>query len=250
MNVRRLPAHYGWRWLVTGFQLFRRSPLQWLLLVGALFAASRLVFLIPFAALFVALLVPHFVAGLAHGAQALDHGKPLRAGYLISGFLRNAGPLVTIGGVSLMGQLLTLIAITAVGGEAFAEVARALAQGGATPENAGVLRAAVPRMTLAMLTGFAVSLPVMMATWFAPLLVFFDDLKAAAALRLSLLACLYNARPLLLFGVLLTIPLFVFTRIGLVLRQADLGVWLLAPVLLPALYASYRDLFVQEPPPH
>ena len=96
MNVRRVAAHYGWRWITAGVQLFRRSPAQWLLLVGALFVASRLLFMIPFAALLVALLVPHFVAGLAHGAQALEHGKPLRAGYLISGFLRNAGPLVTI----------------------------------------------------------------------------------------------------------------------------------------------------------
>jgi hypothetical protein len=43
------------------------------------------------------------------------------------------------------------------------------------------------------------------------------------------------------------IPLFVFTRIGLVLGQFDLGLWLLAPLIVPSIYASYRDLFVRAP---
>jgi hypothetical protein len=43
-------------------------------------------------------------------------------------------------------------------------------------------------------------------------------------------------------------PLLVMMQIGVALtRQPDMGIWLLAPVLVPSLYASYRDLFVQEP---
>ena len=247
MNIRSVAAAYGWRWITAGMQIFRRNPGQWLLLIGALFVASRLLFLIPFAPLLVALLTPHFLAGLAHGAQALEQGKPLRNGYLISGFLRNAGPLVTIGGVSLLGQLMTLMVITLVGGDAFGDVAKAMTQGGATPESVRAVQAAVPRMMLAILAGLAVSLPLMMATWFAPLLVYFDDIKPAAALYLSLSACLKNVRPLLVFGIILMIPLFVFTRIGLVVRQVDLGLWLLAPLIVPSIYASYRDLFVRTP---
>ena len=101
---------------------------------------------------------------------------------------------------------------------------------------------------MAMLSGFAVSLPLMMATWYAPLLVFFDDIKPLPALYLSLIACIKNMRPLLVYGVILMIPLFVFTRIGLVVHQIDLGLWLLAPLLVPSIYASYRDIFVRTPP--
>jgi hypothetical protein len=248
MNIRSVAAAYGWRWITGGMQLFRRNPAQWLLMLGALFVASRLIFLIPFAPLLVALIAPHFLAGLAHGAQALDQGKPLRNGYLISGFLRNAVPLVTIGGVSLLGQLMTLMVITLVGGDAFSDVAKAMTDGAATPEGVRAIQAAVPRMMMAMLAGLAVSLPLMMATWYAPLLVFFDDIKPAKALYLSLLACLKNLRPLLVFGIILLIPLFVFTRIGLVVRQVDLGLWLLAPLIVPSIYTSYRDLFVRTPP--
>lgn len=248
MNIRSVAASYGWRWITGGMQLFRRNPAQWLLMLGALFVASRLIFLVPFAPLLVALIAPHFLAGLAHGAQALDQGKPLRNGYLISGFLRNAVPLVTIGGVSLLGQLMTLMVITLVGGDAFSDVAKTMTDGAATPEGVRAIQAAVPRMMMAMIAGLAVSLPLMMATWYAPLLVFFDDIKPSAALYLSLLACLKNVRPLLVFGIILLIPLFVFTRIGLVVRQVDLGLWLLAPLIVPSIYASYRDLFVRTPP--
>jgi hypothetical protein len=248
MNIRSVDSAYGWRWITAGMLLFRRNPAQWLLLLGTLFVASRVLFMIPFAPLLIALVAPHFLAGLAHGAQALEQNKPLRNGYLFSGFLRNAAPLVTIGGISLLGQLLTLMVIAVVGGDAFSDVSKSMADGGATPDNLRAMQAAVPRMMMAMLSGFAVSLPLMMATWYAPLLVFFDDIKPLPALYLSLIACIKNMRPLLVYGVILMIPLFVFTRIGLVVHQIDLGLWLLAPLLVPSIYASYRDIFVRTPP--
>jgi hypothetical protein len=43
-------------------------------------------------------------------------------------------------------------------------------------------------------------------------------------------------------------PLFVMMHIGVALtRQPDMGIWLLAPVLVPSLYVSYRDIFVPDP---
>ena len=248
MNIRSVDATFGWRWIAAGMQLFKKNPAQWLFMLGILFVASRLLFMIPFMALLVALLAPHFLAGLAHGAQALEQGKPLRIGYLVSGFLRNAGSLATIGGISLLGQVATFLVIVAVGGDAFSDLAKSMAGGGAaTPEGMRAMQAAAPRMMLAMLAGFVVSLPLMMATWYAPLLVFFDDLKPAAALYMSLLACIKNVLPLMVYGVVLMIPLFVFTRIGLALGVVDLGLWMLAPVIVPTIYASYRDLFVRTP---
>ena len=249
MNIRIVEPRYGWRWIIAGMQLFRRDPAQWLLLIGALFVASRLLFLIPLAPLLVVLVAPHFLAGLAHGAQALEQNKPLRNGYLVSGFLRNASPLLTIGGISLVGQVLTLMVILSVGGEAFNDMAKGISAGAGRPETLSALQHAAPRLTLALLAGFSVSLPLMMATWYAPLLVFFDDLKPSVALYLSLLACMRNTRPLLVYGLVLMMPLYLFTRIGLMLGQVDLGLWLLAPVIVPSIYVSYRDLFVPAPPP-
>jgi hypothetical protein len=248
MNIRSVAAVYGWRWIATGMLLFRRDPAQWMLLIGTLFVASRLLFLIPLVPLLAIFVAPHFLAGLAHGAQALEQNKPLRNGYLVSGFLRNSVPLVTIGGISLVGQLLTLMVIVSIAGDAFNDVAKNVTAGAASAESMRAVQAAAPRIMLAVLAGFVVSLPLMMATWYAPLLVFFDDLKPAAALYLSLVACMKNMMPLLIYGVVLMIPLFVFTRIGLVIGQVDLGLWLLAPLIVPSIYASYRDIFVHTPP--
>lgn len=250
MKIRAVDAMHAWRWLAEGLRIFRRSPGQWMLLCAILFAGSRIVLALPFAGFLAILVAPNFLAGLAHGAQALTEGKPLRLGYLLSGFLKNGAQLVTIGGVSLIGHFLMLMGITVVAGDALSEIAKTMAAGAITPDTVNAMRTAVPRLLFSMLVGLGISLPVMLAVWFAPLLVFFDDLKPAAAMMLSLRACLRNMLPLLVYSITVMVPLFVMMQIGMALtRQPDLGIWLLAPVLVPSLYASYLDVFVRETAP-
>lgn len=247
ITIRVVDASHGWRWIAEGILIFRANPALWLLLIGILFVASRVLLMIPLLGVLVVLLVPNFLAGLAHGAQAVAQGKPLRVGYLASGFLKNAASLITIGGISLVGQLLTLMVMTLIGGDAIGGITRTMSAGAATPETMEAMRAAAPRMMMALVVGIAVSLPLMMAVWFAPLLVFFDDEKPLPALVLSLWACVRNVLPFLLYGVAVIIPMVLLTPISLAARQPDLGLWLLAPLLVPSIYASYKDLFVSHP---
>jgi len=249
MNIRIVEASHGWRWITGGIALFRKNPPVWLLLIATLFIGSRILFAIPLLGVIAVLVAPNFFAGLAHGAQALEQGKPLRFGYLASGFLKNAPQLITIGGVSLVGQFVMLMAMVLVGGESFSGISKTMISGSATPETVEAMRAAAPRMMAAMVVGFAVSLPLMMAVWFAPLLVFFNNARPLAALLLSLWACLRNILPLLVYGMAALVPLVILTPFSLALRQPDLGLWLLAPILVPSIYVSYRDLFVEEPAP-
>lgn len=247
MNIRAVDAFHGWRWIAQGILIFRKNPPQWLLLIAILFIGSRLLFAIPLLGLIAVLIAPNFLAGLSHGAQALGQGKRLRLGYLASGFLKNAARLVTIGGVSLIGQFLTLMAITVVGGETISGLSKTIAAGAATPEAIAAMQAAAPRMMIALLVGFCASLPLMMAVWFSPLLVFFDDVKPLPALALSLWACLKNIRPLLIYGMAVMVPVVILMPLSLATRQPDLGLWLLAPILVPSIYVSYKDLFVRAP---
>ena len=245
MNIRTVGASHGWRWIAQGALIFRRNPSAWIMLIVALFIASRVVFAVPLLGALALLLVPNFLAGLCHGAQAVEQGKPLRFGYLASGFLKNAAALITLGGISLVGQLLTLMAMTAVGGEAFTAISKTLtAAGSATPATVDAMRAAAPDVMKALIAGIAISLPLMMAAWFAPLLVFFDDMKPLPALALSLWACVKNALPLLIYGVIVISTMVLLMPLSLATRQPDLALWLLAPLLVPSIYASYRDLFV------
>jgi len=250
MNIRVVDASHGWRWIAQGILIFRKNPPQWLLLIAILFIGSRVLFAVPLIGVIAVLIAPNFLAGLSHGAQALGQGKPLRLGYLASGFLKNAARLVTIGGVSLVGQFLTLMAITLVGGETISSLSKTIAAGAATPEAIAAMQAAAPRMMMALLVGFGVSLPLMMAVWFAPLLVFFDDVKPLPALALSLWACLKNILPLLIYGMAVVVPVVILMPLSLATRQPDLGLWLLAPILVPSIYVSYKDLFVPAPDSH
>ena len=76
-----------------------------------------------------------------------------------------------------------------------------------------------------------------MALCFAPLLAYFDGMKPLAALKLSLVACLKNMLPMLVYGLVLLAALVVLVPIGIRYRQFDLGLWLMSPVLVPSIYA-------------
>ena len=247
MNIRIVDASHGWRWIAEGMLIFRKNPPQWLLLIAVLFVGSRVLFMIPLIGVIAVLVAPNFLAGLAHGAQALEQGKPLRLGYLASGFLKNATQLITIGAISLVGQFLMLMAMLLVGGDGISTVSKTMAAGAATPETMEAIRTAAPRMMMAIIVGIGVSLPLIMAVWFAPLLVFFDDMKPLPALISSLWACLKNILPLLIYGIVVLVPVVILAPLSLAMRQPDLALWLLAPILVPSLYVSYKDLFVQTP---
>ena len=91
-----------------------RTRPHWLLLIALLFIGSRVLLAMPLARCARRAAHAEFLAGLTDGAQALEQGKPLRFGYLASGFRKNAAQLITIGGVSLVGHLLTMMVMTLV----------------------------------------------------------------------------------------------------------------------------------------
>ena len=155
---------------------------------------------------------------------------------------------MTIGGVSLVGHFLMLMAMAAVAGDAMSGIAQTMVGGAITADTVHATRAAAPRLLLSVMVGLGILLPVVLAAWFSPLLVFFDDLKPVPAMLLSLWACVKNILPLLVYCIAALGPLFIITQIAMALtRQPDLGVWLLAPILVPSLYAGYKDLFLREP---
>ena len=209
IQIRKVGASHGWHWLVQGLMIYRKAPAQWFLLIAILFIASRVLLAVPVVGLIVVLVTPNFLAGLAHGAQALEEGKPLRFGYLASGFLNNAAHLVTLGGVSLIGHFLMLAAMTVVAGEALSDIVKTMPTGAVTADTVNAIRAAAPRLVAGTVIGLGISLPVILAVWFAPLLVYFDGVKPLPAMLLSLWACVKNIVPLLVYSIALMVPLVV-----------------------------------------
>jgi uncharacterized membrane protein len=205
----------------------------------------KLVGRVPVLGLAAMLLMPIFLAGLMDGCKAVDEGRPLALSYLVRGFHRNAAWLVTLGGVYLVGNVLVFMIIVALGGEAFMTIAKTLTrETQMTPQIAAQLQAATLSATEAALVGSLASLPLLMALWFAPLLTYFHDIRPLPALQASFMACLKNTLPMFVYGLALFVALMVLVPIGVKLGYYDLGVWLMAPALVPSIYASYKDIFV------
>ncbi len=249
MDARVVGAGRGWQWIVEGFALFRRSPAMWLALTIAFVLLWLVSFIIPLLGpLLFSLFTPALVAGLMLGCRALENGEDLEIAHLFAGFKQRAAPLVTIGGIYLVGTILVFgIVFLAAGGSMLAAT---IGRPGVDLET---MSAAIRSLALALAIGAAFYLPLIMLIWFAPLLVVFDGLAPVEAMRSSFSACLKNVPPFLVYGVAILALWFVFSLPaaaglpGLLLGLALLGVSL--PVLICSVYASYKDIFARAGPP-
>ena len=239
-EIRKLAARRGWRWLVEGFGLFRRSPLIWIVFAMILFLAAELVARVPVLGAVLLLFYPVILAGLMVGCADLARGGELEIGHLFAGLRRNPVHLTTIGGVYLVGQMIIMWTMTLIGGEQMQLVA-AGRMDQADPE---ALAAALGAIMQALMVGAALSVPLLMAMWFSPLLVIFDKVTPLRALKLSMQACWKNMTPFLVYGAAaLGIMIGLMLPFGMANPQANPGIWIALPLLLPSLYASYRDVF-------
>jgi len=243
VEARVVAPARGWQWLFEGFWLFRKTPVIWLALTLALGLMWAVSLVIPvLGPLLFNLLSPALFAGLMIGCRALESGKPLEIGHLFAGFRQHAAPLVTVGGVYLVGTVVVVgIVLVVAGGSMLPAV---LTKPGTDIET---LRAAARSMSLALAVGAAVYLPLLMVIWFAPLLVVFNGLAPVAAMKLSFTACVSNTVPFLVYGVaVLMVWVILSLPAALGAAGALLVVALLAasiPVLICSVYASYRDIF-------
>lgn len=233
MEVRQVDAKQGWQWIVTGFYIFRQIPLMWILLCTTLLLIAVTLSLIPMAGQFIfTLLSPVFLAGLMIGCRALEQGEKLEIAHLLAGFRNTPGPLITIGGIYLVGQVLILGLFMLVGGDVLMDL---LIDGKRVDENE--LKSVSGNMLSASLVGLSLSVPLMMATWFAPLLVIFNGMAAVDAMRLSFVACLKNIIAFQIYGITLVALIILATM------PYGLGLFILVPTMFASIYASYRDIF-------
>lgn len=188
------------------------------------------------------LLSPLLFAGLMIGCRALENGEPLEIAHLFAGFKQQAAPLVTVGGVYLVGTVIVVgIVLVIAGGSMLPAV---LSKPGADIET---IRAAMRSMALALAVGAAIYLPLLMLIWFAPLLVVFNGLAPVAAMKLSFAACVRNMLPFMVYGaailllwLVLSLPAVLGAIGGLLVIALLVGS---IPVLICSIYASYQDIF-------
>jgi hypothetical protein len=246
MDIVKAPAAHGLKWLVQGLVLLRRNFFIWVLFVlmlwGMVFVASR----VPFAGLLLALFTPVFLGGLMMGCRALEKGEELEIAHFFAGFRNNTLNLITLGGFYLIGNVAIAGLMYSIGGEAIKQIVAGQAQN-IDPE---ILMQALGPAMAALLFGMALSVPLTMAMWFSPLLVVFGNEKPLAALRYSFQACLKNMLPFLVYGLVILVPLvLLMAPFDLANMERNPGLWVVALLVLPSIYTSYRDLFRDAPAP-
>jgi hypothetical protein len=247
MEPRAVSAAHGWTWIAQGYALFRKNPALWFALLLLLFVSMKVLMRIPLLGIILALMMPHLIVGLMEACRALERGGRIELGDLLAGFRRNAAQLVTIGGIWLVGNLAVFFIVLALGGEAMGVLSKTMAAQGspATPQMTQEIQAATRTLAQAFLVGTLVSLPLLMALWYAPLLVHFHDLGPLAAMKSSFLGCVKNAGAMLIYGLVLLAGIMLATPISLLVGQYDFALVLLAPVVVPSVYASYKDIFLE-----
>jgi uncharacterized membrane protein len=218
-------------WLKQGWVMFLVNPGVWIGSTVLLLIILMAISIVPFFGQVAAhLLVPLFGAGMVQLCRHMSDEQHPQIGDLFAGFHHNAGQLVMVGVFFAAGVFgLALIGFLLISGGVF---------GGVVTGRVAGFGIALGGVMLAGLVVAVLSVPVIMATWFAPALVFFHDMKPAAAMRASFDAGAKNWLAMVIFGVFLVVALF-FAMLPL-----GLGLLLLLPIFSGAVYASYRDIFV------
>jgi uncharacterized membrane protein len=240
MTPRTVSAGNGWTWIADGFSLFTKNAVMWVVLAVVLIVCVVVINLIPLlGGLAFSLLWPVLVGGLLLGCRALDNGQPLELPHLFAGFQSGdrLQHLIIVGAVYLVATIVALaIVVAAIGVPAL----QALRAGGSP--GGGAVMSMIGTFFLGLLIALALMVPVMMAMWFAPPLILFNNMAAMDAMKLSFSACLRNIVPFLLYGVIA----FVLNIIAAI--PFGLGYLVLLPVLVCSLYAGYKDIFAESAP--
>jgi len=257
--MNTVPAIRGWKWVLTGFALFRKNPAMWAFQVFSYIMLMQLMGMIPVLGWVAAtVLIPVFSTSFMIVSRELDRGQRLRFGLLFSGFRTNLPALLRQGGLYLASALAILgLSALADGGV----LLQLMVLGERPPAQAfedGTLVGA------AALAG-TLYLPVLAAFWFAPALSAWRNLPALQALFYSLFAAFRNWRAFLAYGIALvglgllcSFALFLLALLvrGLFGDKSQNALMLVVlpvmltyvPTLFASFYASFRDIFPEPEP--
>lgn len=248
----------GLGWIFTGFGMFKKQPITWLVATAI---SAALVWLCAAAALneswslfgLIALVVlaPVIHGGLYSGAHEQATGAGVRLPHLLAGAASNAGGLIATGVVVLVLVLLLSALCIWLPWWLYGPLQNSPFEVLSGGTEAGALPILIGLGSL-ILGGVLLAL----SYWHAPALVAIDGMAAMPALKASLAGCLRNPLALVLFAAAWGALWSATLLLGAILIQlypdrplVGLGVpfaislTLLLPVAVTSSYAAYRDVF-------
>lgn len=258
ISFARRDAAQGAAWLKQAFAMLWAHRVRWLLLLLTYYVVILTIDFIPYLGPFVApMLKPVFAVGFLAAAWSQERGEAPAIRHLFAGFRANLRALLILGFVFVVGMSAAVIATSLVDDGKLLAVISGRAEIDEAFLSDGNVEAA-------MLFGVMCALPVLLALWFAPALVVFQDLGAGRALTTSLRAAVGNARPIALYALLVflyagVLPGFAAKLIALTL-PVETAKTVVVMLVLPYLallvatlhisdYVSYREVFHPDATP-
>jgi len=225
----------GMDWLAAGWRSFTLAPGVWLGILVVFVLIVLVASAIPLVGIFANLLTVVLLGGIMLGCDAQHHGEALDISHLFAGFSRNTGGLVAVGALYLAGVIVVLIVVLGLMFAVFGGIGVLFGQASGDSAAGALAGGAVALVLVAM----ALSVPLLMAFYFATPLVAINGVGPVDAMALSFRACLRNFIPLLVFFIV-AVLLAIVAMLPLLL-----GLFVLYPVLMAANYAAYRDIFYE-----
>lgn len=251
MQAYKLTARQGWGWLSAGLAIFLKNPPLLTLIILAYWMIIALVNSLPLIGPIIATVcIPAFSVSLMNASRNLDSGRPLVIQVLFSGFRTQTKALLILGGLYLGASVLVLGASALADGGIFLQTM--VGNYRPTPEEIGS-----GEFLIAAQIALILMTPVVMAWWYAPVLVAWHGFTPGKSLFFSFIACQRNWRPFIAYaacamlfggllpGVLLGVLVSVLpeaANIVTTLFTLPL-VFVLAPTLIASFYVSYREVF-------
>ena len=227
---RTVGAGRGWDWISEGFGMFGKQAGTWIgisIVLGVILIVLASIPLLG--SLASALVFPIFGGGLMLGCKQIDAGGTLAFNHLFAGFKQKTGDLFMVGLFNLVGWVFIVVIAIAVMGTGLVM--------GMLRGEMHMTSMSLTSMLIAALLAAGLSVPLYMASWFAPALIVLQGMSSGAALKASFFACLKNILPFTVYGIVLT-ALGVIAAIPL-----GLGFLVLGPVIAASIYIGYRDIF-------
>ncbi|MEW8500718.1 MAG: BPSS1780 family membrane protein, partial [Candidatus Thiodiazotropha taylori] len=203
--------------------------------------------MVPFiGAIAVTLLAPTLVAGFMVGCREQEEGESFTPSHLFAGFSHNAGQTILVG---LFYMIISGAIVITMMVSVFGSLESVLPEMGELQAAAGM--AVTTSMIASFILGMLAFLLLLMAYLFAPALVALDDLSAWQAMKMSFMGCLKNLLPLTLYSIfalllfLLNGLFMLLSPVSVVLAGAlfGLGLLILFPVQIGAIYSAYTDIY-------
>jgi uncharacterized membrane protein len=233
MQVIDAPANAGVSWIRQSFVMFAAQPAGWISLLSCWMLLTVLVFvIIPVVGpAFATMVQPGLFAGFVIAARDQEAGQPVTLSRLFAGFRFNGRPLLTLGSITLLAEILAVVLLGLLG---FPRTIPVEANG--WPDMRAYM-ALLDGKEWMVFAGVGMMMLIKAILWFATPLLALHAMGAGHAMRWSFYAFIGNFLPMLLFGIMISGIFFLAAMPWL------LGLLVAMPVYAIAHYASYRQVF-------